>query len=138
MASKIILDTNVVLDYFLERPDFAEDTHRLFQTSRQTYELCITSHTVSDIYYLSRSSFETHALLKEKLDNLYSFVKILDVNEADCKKALMSNVSDYEDAILAECALRHKAVAIITRDNNDFKNAKVSNYSPKEFLKNDN
>ena len=59
---------------------------------------------------------------------------MLDTTELDCKKATLSPVSDYEDEIMAETALRSGMVFIVTRNLKDYEKALVQARSPADFL----
>ena len=50
-------------------------------------------------------------------------------------KALISQTSDYEDAVMIETAKRIGVDAIITDNVKDYKYSSVKTYTPKEFLK---
>ena len=59
---------------------------------------------------------------------------MLDTTELDCKKATLSPVSDYEDAIITETALRSGMDFIVTRNLKDYEKALVQARSPADFL----
>ena len=71
--------------------------------------------------------------LKE-LGKLLRLVKICSVNSAILQKAIISPITDYEDAVQHECALAENPDAIVTRNTKDFKDSSVKVYSPGEFL----
>ncbi len=60
---------------------------------------------------------------------------ILDVTGIDCEKAFELPISDYEDALLAHCAKRHKVEWIVTRNPKDFEGSPVKIINPGEVLK---
>ena len=59
---------------------------------------------------------------------------ILDTTEDDVRQALMSNMTDYEDAVMVETAKREKMDCIVTRNLADYKQAGIPVYSPREFM----
>ena len=54
----------------------------------------------------------------------------------DCRKAVSSNLSDFEDAVMTESAIREEMDCIVTRNLGDYKKAVLTVYSPEEFLLN--
>ncbi len=45
-----------------------------------------------------------------------------------------SNMTDYEDAVMLETALRSGCDYIVTRNLKDYKNVSIPAYSPSDFL----
>lgn len=61
---------------------------------------------------------------------------VLDTTGIDCRRALaMEKVSDYEDAVMIETALREDINYIVTRNQRDYKDSAVEVVSPVELLK---
>ncbi len=48
--------------------------------------------------------------------------------------ALEAGIEDYEDAVLHQAACMAGCEAIVTRNGRDFKNAKISIYTPEELV----
>lgn len=60
---------------------------------------------------------------------------VLDTAGMDARRAIASNISDYEDAVMIETAIRGKADCIVTRNIKEYSISPVPVYSPAEFLK---
>ncbi len=74
------------------------------------------------------------------LNQLLSLISILDTSSEDIFHALSSDISDFEDAVMTETAIRSKMDCIITRNKKDYTKAEIPIYDPIEFwnlLKND-
>ena len=69
----------------------------------------------------------------KKLDKIFKLFSILDTTDLDCKKALHSNLSDYEDALMVETALRCRIDCIITRNTKDFSKASIKTRLPRNL-----
>ena len=65
---------------------------------------------------------------------LLELFKLADTAADDCINALASEVSDYEDAVMIESAVRIEADYIMTRNINDYKKSPVPVILPEEFL----
>ena len=59
---------------------------------------------------------------------------VLDTAGSDCRKAITSQLSDYEDAVMVETAVRTQMDCIVTRNGRDYANADLPVYSPEQFL----
>ncbi|MBP1565657.1 MAG: hypothetical protein J6A58_07905 [Oscillospiraceae bacterium] len=58
----------------------------------------------------------------------------MDTSGEDCRQALLSKISDFEDAVMVETAKRSKADCIVTRNIKDYANADITIYTPEEFI----
>ncbi len=59
----------------------------------------------------------------------------MDTSGEDCRQALLSKISDFEDAVMVETAKRSKADCIVTRNIKDYANADITIYTPEEFIR---
>lgn len=133
---KVVIDTNIVIDALSNRMPFATLSQNvLLAVSENKVEGFLTSNTVTDIYYLLHKHLHDSVQTKTVMSTLFESLKILSVEEDDCKKALDSVVSDFEDAVLVEVASRKSLDCIVTRNIADFKNSTVQALSPDDFLK---
>ncbi len=72
---------------------------------------------------------------KNTMSKLYQLFGILDVTANDCQDALLSNMNDYEDAVVSCCAKRNQMDYIVTRNIKDYKQSKVKALLPDDFVK---
>ncbi len=67
--------------------------------------------------------------------NGYQLFGILDVTADDCQNALLSDIKDYEDAVISCCAKRNQMDNIVTRNIRDYEKSKVKALLPDELIK---
>ena len=132
---KAIIDTCVVLDYLQNREPYFDDALNIaIGSANREFEAYITASSVTDLYYIihrhTHSSIETHRMVNA-LTQLFG---LADTYAEDCIKALHSEVSDYEDAVMAETAARIGADVIVTRNIIDYSKSKIAAVTPAEFL----
>ena len=79
---------------------------------------------------------QTHsdAETRNILSRLFVLFDILDTAGLDCRQAISSNVSDYEDAVMIETARRTGMDCIITRNEKDYAHADIPVYTPEAFI----
>ncbi len=131
---RILLDTDINLDFVLARQKFFVEAKEIFlRLAQNKFEAYIADITAINIYYFGRKEKGRDYALKE-LEKLLQIVKICSVNSALLQAAIKSQITDYEDAVQHECALAENLDAIVTRNVKDYKNSSVTIYSPKEFL----
>ena len=126
----IVFDTYVIVDVLQKREPFCEDAvNLLYAVSNQQINGIITAKSLTDIYYLLRKSLNEKAA-RELLSTMTELFDIVDTTGADCKLALISDMKDYEDAIMVETAKRIKADGIVTQNLKDYQTEDVKIYSP--------
>jgi len=132
---KALIDTNVILDFFLEREPFYRDAETVFQKIRnKKAKGHISASTVTDIFYLLRKAKgnlgATNHILK-----LIQIIEILDVDKQTIINALLFGWTDLEDAVQTQVAVENEMDVIITRNTKDFQKAKrIKVLTPKEFI----
>ena len=132
---KALIDTNIILDVFCKRPDFYEDSAKVFKLCEvKRISGVISALSIPNIMYILRKELDAKKT-KEILDNLSLIFSIADLKADDLKKAADMGFKDYEDAVQSACAARIKANYIITRNIRDFTMSKVAAIKPTELLK---
>ena len=69
------------------------------------------------------------------LSKLFTLFHLLDTTFLDCRKAISSEIGDYEDAIMVETAIRSEIECIVTRNVKDYAKSSVKVWEPSELLK---
>ena len=132
---KLMIDTNVVLDVLLERPEF-------YEKSKAVLDLCeskkmlgfVSASSITDIFYLVRRALRSTEETYKVIGALLNIVGVLSVTEADVQRAFLRHAKDFEDCLLAESAKSNNCVGIVTRDSRDFQNFEITLYSPEEII----
>ncbi len=131
----VIFDTNIIMDVLADREPFVIfSTEALKRGERNGCRAAITANTVTDVYYLLRKHLSDSVRAKKLLLGAVQRVMVLDTTRDICLSAFNSPVSDFEDAVLVESALRWGADCIVTRDTGDFSASPIPALTPEEFL----
>ena len=131
---KVFLDTNVLLDFLLDRKPFNDDIAEIIERSiDKSIQLCISSIAVTDINYIITRSEGVNAANK-KTKKILKLVKVEAVGESTVHKSSNSKFKDFEDGVQNFCAVESKHKIIVTRNVKDFKESELSIMTPKEFL----
>ena len=133
---RVLLDTCIVIDALQSREPFCVAAQKIFiaAASAQINGI-ISAKALTDIYYLVHR--HTHDN-KEAWDVLNKLITIFDVSDTagiDCQRAIVSEISDYEDAVMAETAQRIGADCIVTRNIRDYARSPVPAVLPEDLLK---
>jgi predicted nucleic acid-binding protein len=132
---KVLLDTDVVLDFFFDRQPFSEFAATIISWSEtKKIEGFITPVICSNVYYLLRQTAK-HEKVIEKLTQLLTIVDVLQMDRQVIKAALTSDFNDFEDALQHFAAIQHGDIhVILTRNIKDYKNSKIGVMTPEEYI----
>ena len=132
---RALIDTCVIIDTLQNREPFAQEAQQIFFTIANKHATgYISAKSVLDIYYLTHRSTHSDEATRKILKTLLGLFDILDTTQLDCRQALSSDISDYEDAVMCETAKRCDVDCIVTRNQKDYAKSEVTVYSPAEFL----
>ena len=130
---RVLIDTNVVLDFLQEREPFVENAARLFERiDTGEIEGLIAATTITNIYYIVRRA-AGRAVAQDAVTQVLSDLNICTVDLEVLEQALALNFEDFEDAVQYACALACSVDAIVTRDVSGFINAEVPVILPEQI-----
>ncbi len=134
---RLLLDSNIVIDYLARRAPFCESATRLMLLGKTgDHELWVSTTQANDIFYVLGEGKKSNASrVKEAMDKLKTFLRFCGLDEDGFLRALDSTWGDLEDACVHEVAMRLSADAIITRNKKDFRQSMVPVYDCGEFLR---
>lgn len=135
MVSKILIDTNVLLDYLLGRDPFFEDAKKVILSCTDgDTKGCIAAHSISNMFFILRKDYTA----SERREILSSLCTIFDVEGIDKAKLLAGlaneEFSDFEDCLQMECAKSYGAEYIVTRNVADYSTSDIKAILPSEYL----
>ncbi len=133
--NNLLIDSDVILDYFLDRKPFSNDSTDLLRFGKNELVLRVTPLTFATVYYILRSA-GTHRKTMGALKYLSEIVRIIKMNKYSVLNGLDSSWKDFEDSLQYFSAVQYKSIdAIITRNTKDYKNSTLPVLTPGEFLK---
>lgn len=135
MANRIMIDTNVLLDYLLEREPFFEDAKKVILSCIDgKAKGCIAAHSIPNMFFILRKDYSA----KERREVLLNLCKIFDIEGIDKAKLISGlaneDFSDFEDCLQMECAKSYEADYIVTRNTSDYTTSEVRAITPKDYL----
>ncbi len=131
---KVFVDTDVILDFLLDRQPFSEQSTILFSMGDLGKIRLYSSGLVfSNCYYLLRK-ISTHQKVIEKLKLLASFIDFTPVNKQVVLDALHSSFRDFEDALQNAAASTAGINILLTRNTKDYKQSELSVMTSETYL----
>jgi predicted nucleic acid-binding protein len=133
---KVLIDTDVILDFFFDRKPFSEQAAKIFSLCEtKSIQGYITPVIISNVYYLLRQTAK-HEKVIEKLNLLLSITEVLVMNKEVVMAAISSKFKDFEDALQNYAATKAGMIdTILTRNVKDFKNSEIAVFTPEDYLK---
>jgi hypothetical protein len=125
---RILIDTNVLLDFALGREPFASAGKSvILWAETNPGHAAVAWHSLSNIAYLAPAG------ARRFLRGLLRFVEVPEVGTSDAVRALQFPMRDIEDAMQASAALAFNADYVISRNIKHFRRSPVPAITPKEF-----
>lgn len=132
---RALIDTCVVIDALQAREPFAEDAQQIFlAVANKRVMGFLTAKSAADIYYITHRYTHNDQDTRKVLSTLFNLFELLDTAGMDCRKAISSELTDYEDAMMSETTLRCGIDCIVTRNLRDYEKSPVQTFSPSAFL----
>ena len=133
---RVLVDTNVILDFLLRRRDFGIARKLVVFSVMGDYELWMSSSQVTDIHYVAsdRGKKSRSAQAQEAISRLRQCVRVVSVGEREVDMALECRWDDFEDSLLHQAAVNIGAHAIVTRNVEDFQRSSMPAMTPEDFF----
>ena len=134
---RAVIDTCVIVDVLQSRKPFCEDAQAvLLLAANRQFEGFLTEKAVVEIYYLTHRIMHNGSETKAVLTKLCTLFRLLDTTALDIRNAIAAeDVSDFEDAVMIETAVRSGMDCIVTRNTRHYAGASIPVYEPAEFLR---
>lgn len=117
---RVLVDTNVVLNFLLRREPWVAQSRELLRAQRDgKVELFISANSVTDVFYVIRRQAGRHrawTAIRASLKNL----TVVPIGRAELLAAAQLEGPDFEDNLQVVCAVVAQVEAIVTRDTTGF------------------
>jgi predicted nucleic acid-binding protein len=131
---KVLIDTNVALDYMLQRKDYP-DAKTIFIMAEKNF-ICgfISASAITDIFYIAKSTLGKQPT-KESLKKLLQVFRPATVTDAHIYQALNLSWDDFEDSVQYVVGDSFNADYIVTRNTQDYSLSAIPAIMPDQFIK---
>jgi predicted nucleic acid-binding protein len=132
---RVLIDTNIVLDFLLQREPFSQEAELLFQAIDAGEVIgYVTATTLTDIFYISRRHTRSIEQARQAVAETLTVMMICPIDRAVLESAFNSGLADFEDAIQIFGAVAQGLEAIVTRDAQGFLSSPIPVLSIQELL----
>lgn len=131
---RVLFDTDIVLDFLLERQQFSAEALALFTAhDQQQIDAFVNAITPINIFYVIRKEAGLQKA-EQSVNAILASLEICKVNQKVLRDAALLPMTDYEDAVQVASAMNAQLDGIVTRNLRDYKNAPLPIYSPTDFI----
>jgi len=131
---RIILDTNILLDYLQHRKGFVAAEQILQECAEYKIEGFVAAHSIPNMFFILRKIYSEEER-RDILSSITSFLSVAEINhEMICSALNRKEFNDFEDCLQDECASAIGADFIVTQNIKDYANSRVPAISPDEFI----
>lgn len=114
-----MIDTCIVIDVLQGREEFKVDAQNIF----------LAAKSVTDIYYLTHRYTHSDKETRKIINTLFSLFDFIDYSGMGCRRTLTSDISDYENEVIIESAVRVDVDSIVTRNQKNYHKLLIPLYS---------
>ncbi len=132
---KVLVDTNVFLEYLLKRDDYQTARDFFIQSVMHRHQMLVTSMAIRDIGYVAQRELHDWKKARDIQNKVYQVCsKVISVTTDAAIESLFTDWKDYEDSLQNECAKENGCLAIVTYNKKDYCNSPLLICTPKEIL----
>jgi predicted nucleic acid-binding protein len=118
---KILIDTNILLDYLLKREPHFYDAEMLFRLIQSgVFDASINTSSISDIAYILKKSGIDQDVIFRLFHDLQRVTTLIPTTKTTLNNVILNKPTDMEDGLLEHSALENHIEAIVTRDVHGF------------------
>jgi predicted nucleic acid-binding protein len=112
----VFLDTNILIDYVLNRPGGNDAEQLLMHGRKGDVSLSASLLTIANMAYILKGKIDIYGFFTM----LTGFVNVLPMDGRQLQAALGKQVRDFEDMLQFQCAKAGGCDIIITNNKRDF------------------
>ena len=119
---KLFLDTNVLIDFILERPLFYQPAAMIVSlAAERKIDICVSALSVvtANFICIERCKMPLD-VYRRKVDFLRNFSEVCSVDSSDINSSYEANWKDFEDGVQYFSAIRSGVDYLVTRNVKDF------------------
>ncbi len=134
---KVLVDTNVIINYLTERKDkYSEESRQVMEMcAAKTIEGYVAFHSLSIIWYSSGRMKQPEETRREWLDRVCKVLTTASANHDSVVEAVHNvEFRDFEDNLQEICAKSIDADYIVTVNTKDYEKSNIKAVTPIELV----
>ena len=131
---RIFVDTNVILDFFLEREPFYYDALKIWAACEER-RVCgyVSALTVNNVHYVAQKlKSDTTAMIAVR--GILDVFEVVPLDKAVMRLAADFHGRDFEDDIQLQSAIAAGCSRLFTRERTHFRSSAIAVMPPSSFV----
>ena len=129
--ANILIDTNIVLDLLSFSRPAHHDAQRFLEESLDTgHGIFLSASSLKDVYYILNKMYNDELWARDDVNAVKNLFSVVELTVDIIDTALASDEPDFEDGIIRVTAEKIGAAAIVSRDEEAFKNGYIPCLTP--------
>ena len=135
MALKVFVDSDVIIDFLIDRQPHAVASSKIFDLcDKRLITIFASSLCINNVHYIVKKVVGDKKA-REIINDLLDLMTVIEVSAKDLRNAVQSDFIDFEDAIQYSTAQRVSEIkAIVTRNIKDYKKSKIAVFTPDTLI----
>ena len=130
----IVIDINIFMDFLFKRTGHEKAAEIFKLCSNGEVKGFVCAHEITTLFYFLNKSINDKRKIKKSISGIMNNFKVIELTEDILRKALTSEIGDFEDAVIEVSAKDKNAQYILTRNLRDFKKSIVNAITPEELI----
>jgi len=130
----ILIDLNIIIDFLDDRTGSEKAGELFTKCLRNEIKGYVCAHEITTLAYFLEKSGKNKNERRKIISKILFLFDVIEIGKSLLEKAVFSNITDYEDAVIVEAAKEKKMDCIIARNIKDFKNSSVPVLLPEDYL----
>jgi predicted nucleic acid-binding protein len=130
----VVLDINIFMDFLFKRQGHENVVEVLKLCTQGNIEGLVCAHEITTLCYFLDKIEKDNVKTKKVISQLMKRFDVIEINQGILNKALDSEITDFEDAVIEVSAIDRNVDYILTRNIKDFTKSKIPAKTPEELL----
>ena len=133
---RLLVDTNVFLDFVLQRDENCKNALEFFIWCKQNKnQMFITSMSLRDVEYVAMKTLHDRSKANRILADVYSLCsKVIGISADSAINAIYEDYKDYEDELMIQAAKEEMLDAVVTNNIKNYVNRGSPVFTPKSII----
>ncbi|GHV58231.1 twitching motility protein PilT [Spirochaetia bacterium] len=130
----ITIDLNIILDFLFKREGHEKAAELLKYCANNKAKGYLCAHEITTLSYFLEKNVKDRNKIKKTISRIMKRYEIIEINKNILNNALLSEINDFEDAVIVESSKLNDIDYIITKNTKHFNKSTIKTLTPEEFI----
>ena len=130
----ITIDLNIILDFLFKREGHEKAAELLKCCVNNKAKGYLCAHEITTLSYFLGKNVKDRSKITKTISRIMKRYEIIEINKNILNNALLSEINDFEDAVIVESSKLNDIDYIITKNTKHFNKSTIKTLTPEEFI----